>query len=357
MADQKNTDPTNDLFLIMIVFVVALAAIYYFFGIQIKLVYLTIKLWELKIITLFYPATEFVQYIDLIEKTPLKEWTLKDMSFVGRKVGYVANIPIMAVLAYFAYNIWKKNPMQKFRRILTMKTLKQSEQKIWPYIAPVVNVDLMAEPFDKGPYAMAARPYDFAVKHKLLLDDRNVNSLDKVRAEKLFVSQLGKLYGGFNRLKKHEQALLAIFAAQACGNKKGAIEAVSAIAISAAENPKKMPDFSSVKPLLQYVDDPRVQKVIGKHAYVYTMLAAVLELARTTGVLPPPYIIWLKPRDRVLWYTLNCVGRQVAFVEVAGIFGHWKAEQIAGHKLESPYVVNAVAGLDKGLLEVKLAAE
>lgn len=357
MAEQKNTDPTNDLFLIMIVVALIMAAIYYFFGNQIKLVYLTIKLWELKIITLFYPSPAFLQYIDIIEQTPLKEWTLKDMSFIGSKVGMIANIPVIALLGYFAHKIWKKNPMQKFRRVLNMQTLKESEQRIWPYIAPVVHLDLMKEPFDKGPYAMALRPYDFAVKHKLLLDERNVNSMDKVRAEKLFVSQLGKLYGGFDRLKKHEQALLAIFAAQACGDKEGAMAAVAAIAISAAENQKKMPDFSSVQPLLKYVNDEKVQKVINKHAYVYTVLAAMLEAARSTGVLPPPYIIWLKPRDRVLWYVLDCVGRQVAFVEVAGIFGHWKAEQIALHKLESPFVAKAVDGLDKALFEVKLAAE
>jgi intracellular multiplication protein IcmP len=321
------------------------------------MVYLTIKLWELKIITLFYPSTTFVQYIDLIEKTPLKEWTLKDMTVVGRSVGLIANLPIIAVLGFFAHKIWKNNPMQKFRRILTMQTLKESEQKIWPYIAPVVNIDLMKEPFDKGPYAMALRPYDFAVKHKLLLDERNVNSLDKVRSEKLFVSQLGKLYGGFSRLKSHEQALLAVFAAQACGDKKGAMAAITAMALSAAENHKKMPDFSTIKPLLKYIDDPRVQKVISRHAYVYTVLAAMLEFARTTGVLPPPYIIWLKPRDRSLWYILDCVGRQVAFVEVAGIFGHWKAEQTALHKLESPFVSKAVDGLERALGEVKIVVE
>jgi 2-dehydro-3-deoxygluconokinase len=66
----------------------------------------------------------------------------------------------------------------------------------------MVHVDLMKEPFDKGPYAMALRPYDFAVKYKLLLDETNVNSLDKIRAEKLFQSQLGKLWTSFDKLKK-----------------------------------------------------------------------------------------------------------------------------------------------------------
>ena len=94
---------------------------------------------------------------------------------------------------------------------------------------------------------------------------------------------------------------------------------------------------------------------MNKHAYVYTVMAQMMVFARGTGVFPPSYIIWLKPRDRVLWYVLNCVGRQVAFVEVAGIFGHWKAEQVANHKLEAPFVSKAVAGLEKALAEVKVA--
>lgn len=354
MAEQKSTDPTNDLFLIMIVFTLMLVAIYYFFGNQIKFVYLTIKLWEIKAITLFYPSNELLSYIQIIEETPLKKWTLKEMGTVGKRVGMIANIPIIALLGYFSYKLWVNNPMQKFRRVLTMNSLKASEQKIWPYIAPVVDIDLMKESFETGSYAMALRPYDFAVKYQLLLDENNVNSLDKVRSEKLFISQLGKLYDGVERLKKHEKALLAIFAAQACGNKDGANAAISAIAISAALNPKKMPDFSSADALLKHIEDPKVQKIINRHGYVYTVLPAVLELARATGVLPPSYIVWLKPRDRVLWYVLNCVGRQVSFVEVAGIFAHWKAEQIARHKLESPFVTNAVLGLEHALSEVKI---
>ena len=148
---------------------------------------------------------------------------------------------------------------------------------------------------------------------------------------------------------------MAIFAAQACGDKKGALNAINQIAVSSAQvGIKKLPDFSSIKPLLKYLDDPKVQLQISRHAYVYTILAQMLEQARTTGVLPSSYIVWLKTRDRTLWYVLNCVGRQVSYIEVAGIFGHWKAEQIAKHKLEAPYVLKAVDGLERALSEVKV---
>ena len=357
MAEQK-VDQTNEALILGGAILAIVIGVYWFFQVPIKTAYLTLKMWELEFITLFYANDQLLQLKEIIATTSPAQMTIKDVVAIGKAVGYIANIPFILLFGYLSYTIWKKNPVQKFRRVLTMQTLKESEQKIWPYIAPMVHVDLMKEPFDKGPYAMALRPYDFAVKYKLLLDETNVNSLDKIRAEKLLQSQLGKLWNGFDKLKKYEQALLVIFAAQACGDKKGAINAINQIAISsAALGAKKMPDFSSIKPLLKYLDDPKVQQQISKHAYVYTVLASMLEMARTTGVLPSSYIIWLKPRDRVLWYVLNCVGRQVAFIEVAGIFGHWKTEQVAKHKVESPYVVRAVEGLERALSEVKVVVK
>lgn len=357
MAEQK-VDQTNEILIVGGAIIALLVGFYWFFSVQIKTVYLTLKLWEIDFIMLFYSTNQLAQIREFIASTAPAQVTITDVVFIGKQIGMIANIPFTILFVYLAYTIWKRNPMQKFRRILTMQTLKESEQKIWPYIAPMVHVDLMKEPFDKGPYAMALRPYDFSVKYKLLLDETNVNSLDKVRAEKLLQSQLGKLWTSFDKMKKYEQALLVIFAAQACGDKKGAQNAINQIAISAAQvGIKKMPDFSSIKPLLKYLDDPKVQQQISKHAYVYTILAQMLEMARTTGVLPSSYIVWLKTRDRTLWYILNCVGRQVSFIEVAGIFGHWKAEQIAKHKLEAPYVATAIDGLERALTEVKVVVK
>lgn len=354
MADQ-NKDSANDMMYLLFALAIIGVVIYYFYGDQIIRYYLTVKLWELKLIHSVYPTDGNAYLIDLIQTKTIRSWKLMMVVETGRYVGKMANIPFVLILGYLSYKVWKKNPLQRFKRILNMDTLKQSEQRLWPYIAPVVNLKLIDEPFDKGPYAMAMRPYDYAVKNKLLHDERNVGSMDKIKAEKLFISQLDKLWAGFNRLRKHEQALFAIMAAHGCGDKKGAMFAIGEIAKSAALNPAKMPDFSSVRPLLKYVDDPRVQAVVGQHAYVYTVLAQMIEFSRTTGVFPPSYIIWLRPRDRTLWYVLNCVGRQVAFVEVAGIFGHWRAEQIARHKLESPFVSKAVDGLERALSEVKVS--
>jgi intracellular multiplication protein IcmP len=355
MAEQQK-DSSSDIMWLLFAIVIGFIGVSYFFGDQLKYIYLTYKLIQLKILALVYPAEYLTNAIRFIENNSVDTIPISQVHELGRRASYFFNAPIIGFLGWWAYKVWEKNPTNKFKRILSMQTLKESEQRLWPYISPMVNVNLMKEPFDKGPYAMALTPYDFAVKYHLLQEEKNVDSLDVKKAEKLFISQLGKPFSGFDRLRSHEKALIAIFAANGLGDKDGAMKAVNEIARSAAEvGIKKMPDFSSAKPLYKYVEDPKVLEVINKHAYVYTLMAQMLEFARGTGVFAPPYFIWLKPRDRTLWYTLNCVGRQVAFVEVAGIFGHWKAEQIANHKIDSPYVKKAVDGLERALSEVKVA--
>ena len=354
MAEQKNSDSSGDILWIMVLFAVAILLIGYFFGENMKYIYLNLKLIELRIITLIYPSDLFLNYINIIENTPINEWSVKNITSVGNKVGYIVNIPLIVIVSWLTYKVWSRNPMQKFKRVLSMQSLKESEQKLWPYIAPVVNLNLINEPFETGPYSMALKPYDFAKKYNLLTDVRNVNSLEKNKAEKLFSSQLGKLWSGPKRLKKHEYALLCIMAAHGSGDKEGAMAAVNAMAISAALNTKKMPNFSEANKLEKHLENPVVQKILDKHAYVYTIFAEMVIFSRTTGVFPSSYFVWLKPRDRVLFYIINCVGRQVAFVEVAGIFGHWKAEQVAMHKLEAPLVSKAVEGLERALGDVKL---
>jgi intracellular multiplication protein IcmP len=46
------------------------------------------------------------------------------------------------------------------------------------------------------------------------------------------------------------------------------------------------------------------------------------------------------------------VGRQTAFVEIAGIFAHWVAEKEAGRKLLVPMVDEATKALEATLKEI-----
>ncbi|WP_449421069.1 secretion/conjugation apparatus DotM-related subunit [Piscirickettsia litoralis] len=55
--------------------------------------------------------------------------------------------------------------------------------------------------------------------------------------------------------------------------------------------------------------------------------------------------LWLKPKDRSLWYCLNNVGRQAVFVEGAAIRSHWLVEKELKKSIAIPMIDKAVYGL------------
>lgn len=358
MSDNNGRSGSDDTAWLLLIFAGILIGIGWFFGNELKSIYLTLKLIQLKFITVVLPIDYYERLIPIIENKAPAAWTMNQIISVGTKVGYIVNIPLIAIVGWLSYKVYIANPVDKFKRQMNMKSLKQSEQRLWPYIAPVVSKNVLDEPMIEGPYSMAVKPYDFCKNFGLLTDVRNVGSLDRVKTEKRFVHQLGRLYNGLNKLRKHELALLCIFAAYAMNDKKGMMSAVNELAVAASKLPNnKMPNFDSViQRLSKHLEHPDCKRILKKHAYVNTLMAGMLTFARRTGVLPSSYFIWLKPRDRVLWYIVNNMGRAVAFIEVGGIIGHFKAEQIANHSLETPFVSKAVDGVEKALSEIKLAA-
>lgn len=355
MSQDQKKDGSDDILWITGALVAIIVLIWFFFNHELKSMYLTLKLMQLKTITMILPLPTLLEYVYLIENNQVSKWRLDEIAGVGATVGYFVNTVPAILIGYWGFKVWDKNPSKKYKRVLNMKSLKQSEVKLWPYIAPVIDIDFMKEDFFKGPFAMAMKPYNFAVKYRLLLEEKNVGSLDKVKASKLFVSQLGRPFNGISSLKKHEKAFVAICAAHGLGFKEEAMNAVNQIALSARNTPlNKMPSFDSCNNLYKYLDDPEVKRNMQKSSYVYPMIMFMLEFSRGTGVFPPSFFIWIKPRDRVMWYCIDCVGRDTPFVEVAGIWGHWLAEKVAKHSLAVPYIKNAVVGLEKALAEVKV---
>ena len=95
-----------------------------------------------------------------------------------------------------------------------------------------------------------------------------------------------------------------------------------------------------------------IAKVVYRHAYVMTVMAAMLELSRCDGVLATSEFVWLKPLDRQLWYVLNDMGRQTPSIESAGVFAHLAAEKKFGRPLRVPMVDEAVVALGEALEEI-----
>lgn len=325
----------------------------------------TLKLWELQFATLYssepqalIPIVEF--YISHPEQVDFPTIKLL-MSTTGKFV----SIPFAILCVSLAAVVYFGPFTTHYRHIYNLKTLYDSQKDLWPQILPTSKQDLINTPIDQGPWAMSMNPMEFARKYQLLREVREQGVGEKLiqrgmkiraevirdKAERVFAEQLGAPWEGIDKLNPYTKTLFAAFIARANHDRStsaGILNAVSASSINGK------PDFGAVasevkKVLAKYRDDKRVVAIIKQHAYVRTMMASILEFARTDGVLSSSDFLWLKPLDRKLWYTLNNVGRQTAFSEVGGIFAHWVVERELKRRFSVPMVHEAVVGLEKAL--------
>lgn len=325
---------------------------------------LKVKLFELSIIGWFTTSSYEAQYI-----LPVKEKIyamaasansveFNDLILLSNYVGDFIKIPIAMVLLALAYISYNSDLTLSYKKVYTMKSLGNEEKVNWPQIVPTLHLDLVKIHVNQGPWAMAMTPMRYAKKHDLVevLPDipekepgQNVR-IKKGPANQLFSLQLGKLWSGLDALPDYAVALFAIFGARINHDKKPADELIRQINISAGND--KL-NFAGARKLAEkYLNTQPVQEIIHRHAYEYTVFATMLSLARSDGVLPSADFLWLKIRDRVLWFVLNGVGRQTPTVEVAGIYAHWFAELELKRKLYVPMVDEATKALQIAIEEM-----
>ena len=343
----------------------AIGIIWYAFKSYLVVFYLSIKLYEVDLINLL-TGDRFADLhaAILYALANPKSLTVADIMMLGHGVGDVLKYPMALILIILAFVVFLGNSTRVFRRIYNMRDLIRYEKDNWPQITPVVNLDLLKTDIDTGPWAMAMQPMPFCKKFNLLEEIRpqrregmTRKEWDKVdvilrrgEASRLFALQLGQVWRGTQFLPPYMRALFAVFAARINADSK---EAAKLIAQFAASSASKKIDMRGVDDLLKKHEKTKlVQKVVRTHAYVFTVMAAMLEAAREDGVQASADFLWLKPIDRRLWYILNTVGRQTPFVEVAGIFAHWVAEKEAGRRLLVPMIDEATKALELAIKEV-----
>jgi intracellular multiplication protein IcmP len=130
-----------------------------------------INIWQAKLVNLFINNQELAQRIFQMQTMDPAgvDWnTLVDMT---REVGDFMRYPVVCVLIVLAILLYRSNITLKFRRAHDMKTLRAQEQFNWPAIMPIVKEDLVSEDVNKGPWAMAMTPMEFARKYNLLRKD------------------------------------------------------------------------------------------------------------------------------------------------------------------------------------------
>lgn len=316
-----------------------------------------------KFVNVFVHDEKLDQVIYLMETIDPRAVELSQLRDFTAYVGAYVRYPVVVMMIIMSFFLYRSDVTIRYRKTHSMKSLSQQEQHNWPAIMPVVKEDLVNMDINTGPWAMALTPMEFARKYHLLkkndlLLDNSIPGqemtagLRRGDAKRVFTLQLGPAWEGFERCPFHVQALAAVFMARINRDKTAASVILKALDHSYLAGKLSAPTVPSV--LQKYSQTELVQEVLGRHAYLLTMMASLLAAARQDGVVPSSEFLWLKPTDRRLWYILNCVGRQTPYAEVAGPFAHWIAEKAMGRGSRTPMIDEAIKALEIAIREVKL---
>ncbi len=290
--------------------------------------------------------------------------TWQQLLYYLDSVGQYLAFPVMLVMLILAIVLYRSDVTMKFRKTYTMGTFRAQEQDNWPAIMPVIKTDLVNTSVNEGPWAMALTPMEFAKKNNLLrksdplldLPQPGLESTANIRradAKRIFTLQLGPVWEGFDACAPHVKVLAAVFMARINRDQKAAYAILTEIDKTIAEG---KPHYAvAMETLKKYEKNDLILEITTKHAYLLTVMASLLKAARDDGVVPASEFLWLKTVDRRLWFMLNNMGRQTAFVEVGGPFAHWKAEVAMGRATLVPMIDEAIKALDAAIKEVKLS--
>lgn len=359
------TDQTMNFFWLLCVIVIVFLSVWYFrpqwvvipvFWLrihEIELLRFTADLWNdfvqwLPFLHLPHAdVSELTKWANYMAQTTPKHVDFSKFELINDLVGRWMQYPIGLILISLGTYGYFSNNATRFRHIYSMKSLKKTENEIWPQITPVLSLDLVKQDLDEGPWAMSRLPLDFAKDHDLLYVSENngkkIWQVDTGKAQHVFAMQLGRPWQGAQNLPIHIKALLVIFLARA--ERKRDLAKTLMVQISRSATSGKL-DFTGVEEALpQFKNSKIIPWLEKRHAYVGTLMSSLLEIGRSDGVLATAEFLWLKPVDRWLWYVLNNVGRRTAFSEIAGVHSHWLAEKKIGRALRVPVVKEAAKAL------------
>lgn len=357
-------------FLWATVAVVAIALLIWYFAKDIIIKYLFIyKIWQLDLASIFTThALALIPYLQSYQQNPA-DLNFPTFQLLMTESGRFVRYPFALFFLGLASYLFFTNSTSRFRKIFNMEGLYAAERNDWPHITPISQVDLIKEPLDTGPWAMALSPMEFAKKYGLIREIKeNIQGtsirergtrikveVNRQKAGAVFASQIGREWEGPQSLPIHTRALFAAFLAKGNQDRTGSQALLDQI--SASSSTGKL-NFAGTDALIEKNKNAKgLSVILRNHAYVNTVMASMLEFARQDGVLAASNFLWLKPVDRNLWFLLNSVGRQTPFAEVAGPYAHWLTEKDLRHRVTTPMVEEAINGLEAAIKDILFTKE
>ncbi|MFI4955497.1 MAG: type IVB secretion system coupling complex protein DotM/IcmP, partial [Gammaproteobacteria bacterium] len=249
----------------------------------------TVKIWEMHFAGLYSAEPHTLMPVVEFYRDHPDQVDFNTMKLLVSETGKFIAIPF-AIICFILAGIVYFGPFSAhFRNIYDMKALYNSQKNLWPQILPVAKQNLIATPINEGPWAMAMSPMEFAKKYHLLREIREQGTGDKLiqrgvklrveviedKAEKVFITQLGPLWEGVDKLNDYTKALFAAFVARGNHDRIVSRELLDHISASSQNG---TPDFSGAdKIIAKYKDNKKIEKIISQHAYVRTVMASILE--------------------------------------------------------------------------------
>lgn len=360
MSDDKKSDPIFMWGLLAALIVGFFAFIWFMIGDRLASGTRWIRVGQLYLVSFFTDDYEPLrrQLIAL----PYGQITFNQFLQMNDLVLGIFRIPIVVifmVLAWRAYNLDNKNP---YTRKFNLEKLIAEHAESFPVTKPAVKFNALKDnfrtlgdpiPAKLPPFAEALSPEEWVSFNDIPITN-GVPDRDAMR--RAFLPQLGKRWQGALALPPYAQALFAVFAMKASGQRSESDNFLGELS-NAWEPGKGLILSADIKTKIKDVlQDPKrghmLEKIAAQHAFTTCAMLRCLDFARQQGgVLAPAQFLWLRAVDRVLWYPLNNLGRNAVHAEAAGAITHYRAERSANKPIPNPQVDPAADGILKHLKE------
>lgn len=389
---KDNPDPIGNMLAIPVLILIVVFGIWYMAGPKVVAFFFRISPTPFEFFSslpIFTEATK-AAYMDLAlemrSRTPAGYgWSalVEILGYWGRALNWI----LVPALLYFAARNWRLPVNYYYRRNLTLEQLARQSSERFPWTKIVIGKNLHKGDQYTGAWKTAYDFFDFAVinglldsmvggtptpippmaeskvrhltldKKRALLPNYKYVRLNIERTDALLCNQLGKPWLGVDSLEPHVRALAAAFMAMAAG---GTHRNTGRKLLEQLARSVELPDIPGNEPRLdmrgvneiiaQHENTERIRAIISKHAFVKTVLIALLVAARArAGKVPPSEFLWLRPVNRPLWYALHPIGGRKPWTEGMAAWAHYEAEMELGRSIATPVVSGMTDSFDAEL--------
>ncbi len=293
--------------------------------------------------------------------------TFDDLLAMSRAVGSVLRWFVGVLFLGMAFWAFMFAPSIRWQRVHTLESLIDFQSKVWKVITPIVNDNPSKK--TRGPgepmpdtlerWAEALLPEEWIAFYRIGVENRKLN---RSAARTEFDKQLGARWRGIGHMPRHVQGLVAAFALQGARRRSECREWLGTLSVWWTGRPEgRWKGFvydQKVKfwnrRLDHYLADEKLMKpalaIMQKHGFESTAMLGLLSWSwERGGVLASAWFLWLKPKDRRLWYPLNTLGGQAFSAEAAGVMAHFRSETLEERAIRRPRTDAAVDSLQSYL--------